>query len=233
MKRIMDALKDIITQDASTQTEPVIITPIQEEGMTTEGMNVKRKGSDLGGEGGEEGEEIHKKLKITEDVSKTISGKEHAQHRQQAINPEQDIDKKVTPVSFHDKCKSYISKIYPDEPIVSAFLDNVSFDLGYSIINKNPRLNVQTFIELIKNRFSSNASGDFYTDEENKGRLTIEAAAIYLVCTDTKDIQDFMRKQGGNPFTDPGLLQNALKQYLTEVTDTELAGEIFKALDDN
>ena len=81
--------------------------------------------------------------------------------------------------------------------------------------------------------FERKAYGDFnqYTDEKRKDRLTLEVAGIYKVCAENLNTQNFMKELHATNFTDRDLLRDTIQQYLAEVTDTKLAGQIFDILE--
>ena len=155
-----------------------------------------------------------------------MSGLEHPQEQQQKIKEE----KLKQDLSFYDRCKTYVSTIYP-EVGTSFFYSTIKDTWTYPIINNIPGFNVERFTNIIKNLFSKNASGNFYTWDEKKILLTLQIAGIYKVCSDTSEIQKFMQDNQATQFTDRDLLKSRLQQYLEGVTDTESAGQVFDVLD--
>jgi hypothetical protein len=217
MKTIIDTLKEIIKKDASTQTEPVTIIENEETiDMIEEIIPSKRAHTG-------ESDDSPKKHNKTLDDTDLYSGKEHVQEKKK-IEEEKQIK---SDDSFLEKCKNYVLKVYPEEIYSSDFYSGIEGGLRYPIVNNNIGFNVEEFGNLIKNQFSSKAYGDFYdyTDQERKDSLTFETAGIYKVCAEGKE--------GSVSFTDRDLLKDTIQKYLAEVTNIELAREVFEILDNS
>ena len=123
--------------------------------------------------------------------------------------------------------------MYPEELWSSDFYSGIESALTYAIRNYRSDCTVEKNFNLIKSEFSGKAYEDYNTDEERRNMLTVQVAGIYKVCIENEDIQNFIKEQHEDNFTDHGFLADKIQECLAEVTDTQLAGEIFYIFEKN
>lgn len=161
MKTIIDALKEIIKQDASTQTDPVTI--IENEEDMAEIIPSKRVRTG-------ESDDVTTRRRKTLDDTDVYSGKEHVQEEIEMKQQEQIM----SDASFYDKCKAYLNNVDPEGYNYYPLLQAIE-----SYIKNKVDLN-----QYIKgNIFVTNAEC-YETSEEISDALKKITAAVYIILAD-------------------------------------------------
>lgn len=212
MKKVINTIKEIISKDASTQTELVTIIETQEEDMPkTSEQPEGQQLSDLKLKRDEYGVEIRKAkreqtLKETRE-RKFLSGEDQVE---EIIKEEMNEEPQQIQVdaSFYDKCKRYVERVYPEEVDSSNLYYGISGTLMRAIKNESHPIDVEEFNKLMKYMLKkiNYTDGYEYSHKEMRDMFAIETAGIYMVCMDyLQTIQNFMEKNNITSFGEPDL----------------------------
>jgi hypothetical protein len=206
MKKVIDSLKEIITKDSSTQTDPVSIIN-NEEDMKVISIGEKRfSDSSI--------KKIERELESFKN-GEMMSGADQ-------VEPIIELAKKVEAMyeegapkpdaSFYDKCKAYLD----------------SFDHNklnyYSIkqmINQEVTTNLLSLEQCTSSVFSTNIE-ESNTKEQKEDSLKAIIASMYLVYTDMKLDLD---QQYYNNF------QELLYVNMTDIFGSEISGDVISFLE--